>query len=1057
MKHGDEEVLQLFIEESREHLSGIEEDLLAIEQGGENASEQIVDKVFRAIHTIKGSASFFCFTSVKNLSHAMENVLGKFRSRELVPTGPIVSVLLDGADALRSMVNDLTNSEKMDTSSFISKLESFLAGTVAVECSGLSKKDTPATQTGKTTLQFLTPAFKMPFIIDLEKIYQTQQLGNERFVFLLEILTETDILAKNRNETELLEEIELIAQIIDTKKLSADNSACKCLVVLCISSMDKDILVECLAMSPERVSQVLTGRIGKDAEGQCSLTGVIVKHLDDRPAAIPESKVSPAEEHPLPAIKHEEKPSTLHPVEKKAISPSQETSLRVSIHTLDKLMTLAGEMVLTRNELLQNASARNMQKILVASQRVDSITSELQEAIMSTRMQSIGVVFSKFRRVVRDLSTQLEKQILLEIDGEEVELDKSIVEAVGDPLTHLVRNAVDHGIETPEARLQAGKPPQGTLVIRACHAAGQVVIEIIDDGKGIDPSVIRKKARSMGFVDDTVLSGMSDRELINLIFKPGFSTVDKVTEISGRGVGMDVVQNNLKKVGGAVDIESVPGKGTTIRIKLPLTLAIIPCLLVIVEGKRYAIPQGNLVELVRISASDVKRKMEMVGDAAVIRLRGELLPLIRVSDVLGISHKTYTNSTSGETAVNRRNTIADRRGARESEGSEEKRQRGEDRRKSPASAVNVVVVAAGNFKYGLIVDSLLDSSEIVVKPLGYHLCDCREYAGATILGDGQVALILDVMGIRRLLEMKDNADAISEHMARQSETDVRQYDYQSFLIVKNGEGDCFAIPVGLISRIEKIKEDAIKTTGGKAVVQYRGGTLRLFFIDDIVNVKVRTKRTNVYALVFQIGGREAGIVISEIVDTVNIYGSDIDNITHVQPGIIGSTVVLDSITLILDIFGIVKTFAPELSKLASDSQKVECGKRILIVEDSVFFLQQIRSFIEDAGYETLCAEDGVKGLAVLKNSSVKIDLILTDIEMPHMNGLELTRAIRADQTLKDIPIIAVTSVTGEKAQKTGFEAGVDEYLIKLDREAVLAACKRYLSTQLKQGLTKELV
>ena len=230
MKHGDEEVLQLFIEESREHLSGIEEDLLAIEQGGENASEQIVDKVFRAIHTIKGSASFFCFTSVKNLSHAMENVLGKFRSRELVPTGPIVSVLLDGADALRSMVNDLTNSEKMDTSSFISKLESFLAGTVAVECSGLSKKDTPATQTGKTTLQFLTPAFKMPFIIDLEKIYQTQQLGNERFVFLLEILTETDILAKNRNETELLEEIELIAQIIDTKKLSADNSSGRCII-----------------------------------------------------------------------------------------------------------------------------------------------------------------------------------------------------------------------------------------------------------------------------------------------------------------------------------------------------------------------------------------------------------------------------------------------------------------------------------------------------------------------------------------------------------------------------------------------------------------------------------------------------------------------------------------------------------------------------------------------------------------------------------------------------------------------------------------------------------
>ena len=355
-----------------------------------------------------------------------------------------------------------------------------------------------------------------------------------------------------------------------------------------------------------------------------------------------------------------------------------------------------------------------------------------------------------------------------------------------------------------------------------------------------------------------------------------------------------------------------------------------------------------------------------------------------------------------------------------------------------------MVVAAGDFKYGLIVDSLLDSSEIVVKPLGYHLCDCREYAGATILGDGQVALILDVMGIRRLLEMKDNTEAISKHLAKQSDT-VQQGDQQSFLIVKNGKDEFFAIPVGLISRIEKIKEDAIKTTGGKAVVQYRGGTLRLFFIEEVSNVCPRIKKNSAYAVVFQIGGREAGIVISEIIDTVNISAANIDNITHVQPGIIGSAVVLDSITLILDIFGIVKTCAPELSKAPSNSHKPECGKRILIVEDSLFFIQQIRSFIEDAGYETLCAEDGVKGLAILKNNSTKIDLVLTDIEMPHMNGLEMTRAIRADQMLRDIPVIAVTSVSGKNAEKLGHEAGIDEYLIKLDREAVLSACDRYLN------------
>lgn len=1045
MKFGDDEGLQLFIEESREHLCGIEADLLAIELGGEHAPEQIVDKVFRAIHTVKGSASFFAFIKTKELSHAMENVLGKIRSRELVPTGPIVSVLLDGADALRSMVNDLANSENVDISSFVNKLESFLVDTISIKKNEVVQKNKNTPQPNNTPLLFLAPASNILFEIDPAKIFATQQLGNGRFVFLLEILTGLDAIARDRNEADLLEEIEQIAQIIDTKKPQADTLAYNCILVLCISSMDKDIFVECLALPPERVSQVLTGKINKSADGQYSLSGVIVKHLVDNSVTSAESTVSHAESStPLQISIIEEKPTAAHPPEKKPVPSNQDSSLRVSIHTLDKLMTLAGEMVLTRNELLQNTSARNMQKILVASQRVDSITSELQETIMSTRMQSIGVVFSKFRRVVRDLSNQLQKQIQLEIEGEDVELDKSIVEAVSDPLTHLVRNAVDHGIETPEVRQMAGKPPQGTLVIRACHDAGQVVIEIIDDGKGIDPAVIRKKAKSLGFADDTVLGTMNDREVINLIFKPGFSTAEKVTEVSGRGVGMDVVQNNLKKVGGAVDIDSIPGKGTTIRIKLPLTLAIIPSLLVIVEGKYFAIPQANLIELVRISATDVKRKMEMVGDAAVMRLRGDLLPLIRVSDVLGITKKTFTNTISGKSGIERRKSIADRRGVLKSETADEKRQRGEDRRKSPSSAINVVVVAAGDFKYGLIVDSLLDSSEIVVKPLGYHLCDCREYAGATILGDGQVALILDIMGIRRLLEMKDTTDAISKHLAKQSET-VLLGDHQSFLIIKNGEDEFFAIPVGLISRIEKIKEDAIKTTGGKAVVQYRGGTLRLFFIDDVSNVKPRILNTNAYAVVFQIGGREAGIVISEIIDTVNISAANIDNYTHIQSGIIGSAVVLNSITLILDIFGIVKACAPELSKIVTNSNKPEYAKRILIVEDSVFFLQQIRSFVEDAGYETLCAEDGIKGLAILKNSSTKIDLVLTDIEMPHMNGLDLTRAIRADKTLKDIPVIAVTSVSGEKAEKLGHEAGVDEYLIKLDREAVLSACKRYLN------------
>lgn len=1057
MKQDDNEALKLFIEESREHLSGIEEDFLIIEKEGEHASDQIIDKVFRAIHTLKGSSSYFALEKIKALSHAMESVLGKVRNRDLKPVPELITVLLDGADALRSMVNDIENSEETDITTLVNSLDQF-CGSNDLSHTIVKDEDEKRQTSAETAEHF---QFRAPFTgvlvdIDLACIYDVQQRDRARFVYLLEIDVEHDSVAKGRSEEELLSEIQGIVPVISTKAISVENGSGRYNLVLCAATIDKCVVMECFTLPAERVSVVLSGMV-QNVNGQASLTGV-TQNCSIKPGNVLQQSDSSST-----ITTHQCNGST--PVtcaqehEKKAGKSLQESSLRVSIYTLDKLMTLAGEMVLTRNELLQNTTARNMQKILAASQRVDSITSELQEAIMSTRMQSIGVVLNKFRRLVRDLSGQLEKKINLEIEGEDVELDKSIIEAVADPLTHIIRNAVDHGIELPSTRLSSGKPSAGNLKIKASHEAGHVVIQIIDDGKGMDPGVIRKKAITMGIADEGSLSAMNDREVIQLIFRPGFSTADKVTEVSGRGVGMDVVQSNLKKVGGAIDIDSVVGKGTILRIKLPLTLAIIPSLLVIVEGERYAIPQANLVELVRICAADVKRKIEMVGGAAVMRLRGELLPLIRVSDVLGLN-KTYSDRSNIENCEDRRQSIADRRSAPdELDGIDKEPDRRQkfDRRKSPLSAVNVVVVAAGDFKYGLIVDSLLDSSEIVVKPLGYHLCDCKEYAGATILGDGQVALILDVVGIRRLLEMRENLDEVSRRSSIQSDTAANQCDRQTFLMVENGEDEFFAIPVGLIARIEKIREGMIKTTGGKQAVQYRGGTLRLFSIEDVSNVKTRKKESNSYAVLFQVGGREAGIITSEILDTIDIPASNIDDVTHVQPGIIGSAVVRGSIILILDIFGIVKTCAPELCGTVLDPETEEKGGRILIVEDSVFFLQQIRSFVEDAGFETVCAEDGARGLEILVNNESKIDVVLTDIEMPVMNGLELTRAIRSNQALKDIPVIAVTSVSGEKAERLGREAGVDEYLIKLERDAVLAACRRYLDKTAEKRKIKELV
>jgi two-component system chemotaxis sensor kinase CheA len=428
----------------------------------------------------------------------MESVLGRIRNRELKPVPELITVLLDGADILRSMVNDIENSEETDITPIINSLEPFYS---SKEPSRTIGKDSAVIS---ELYQFRAPFTGELLDIDLACIYEVQQTARARFIFLLEIDVENDSVAKGRSEEEFLSEIQGIVPIISTKAISVENGAGKYFLVLCGTSIDKSVIMECFTLPAERVSPVLSGMI-VNVKGQFSLSGV-TQNCCIKSGKVPQqSDFSPAI-----SIHHSNDNTTVASAqthEKKPDKSIQENSLRVSIHTLDKLMTLAGEMVLTRNELLQSTTTRNMEKILATSQRVDSITSELQEAIMSTRMQSIGVVLNKFRRLVRDLAGQLEKKVHLEIEGEDVELDKSILEAVADPLTHIVRNAVDHGIELPSVRMASGKPPAGNLKIKASHEAGHVVIQIIDDGKGMDPVVIRKKAITMGIAAPIITPG----------------------------------------------------------------------------------------------------------------------------------------------------------------------------------------------------------------------------------------------------------------------------------------------------------------------------------------------------------------------------------------------------------------------------------------------------------------------------------------------------------------------------------------------------------------------
>ena len=554
---------------------------------------------------------------------------------------------------------------------------------------------------------------------------------------------------------------------------------------------------------------------------------------------------------------------------------------------------------------------------------------------------------------------------------------------------------------------------------------------------------------------------MSDKEKVNLIFLPGFSMAKEVTDVSGRGVGMDVVKTNLDQLGGNVDIISEKGSGTTISIKLPLTLAIIPCQIIETDSERYAIPQVNLEELLRIPAGQVKERVERVGDAEVVRLRGVLLPLIRLADVIGIE-RTYYDPTTDERKPDRRKKIYDRRGKDSplfhTEGDSENsavERRSErprsiiDRRAAASSALNIVVVSTGSMKYGLIVDRLQDSEEIVIKPLGRHLQQCKGYAGATIMGDGRIALILDVSNLARMAQLTsiDGSDRASE-VARAAEAEIKAIaDKQSLLIFKNSEVEHFAVPLNQVERIEKIKRTDIEELGGKRVMKYRGGSLSLICVDDLAMVQPIADQESLLVIVFNIAKRSIGLLATGPIDALEV-SADIDDTTLSQPGIMGSIIIDSQTTMLVNVYEMVQTLFPNWFE-AQEKYEIEnidegVTPTILIAEDSKFFRNQVKGYMTEVGYDVIEAEDGVEAWDKLIDHGDEISMLVTDIEMPNMNGFELTQKIRGDGQYSELPIIALTTLASAEDVAKGKAVGVNEYHIKLDKERLMVSVHDYI-------------
>ena len=1051
----DDELLAEFINESREHLTAIEAELLAIEEGGENIDAELVNKVFRAAHSIKGASGYFGLNKVKELAHRAETVLDMIRSRKMVPNAEITNLLLAAFDKLREMINRPAESANADIDELVLNLTGLASSYLPQE------KKASLTQT--VTLQL--EGGGAPVVLSKFDYERSKECGN--YLYSVEYDLIHDIERRGQNVLEVFRTLSAAGQIVDcevnfeavgTLDDPIGNRLPLRLILATIFKPDDidflfphnrdkvKLLSEPTAAAPEAAAEAKAAARPKTAKAAAK---------NEPPAEQPKAgaAAAPAQAAPAPL------PAAPKPAAGSAVAAAAavvEDSIRVNVATLEMLMNLAGELVLGRNQLRASIAQKNSRALKAADQRINQITSELQDVVMQTRLQPIGNVFSKFPRLVRDLAASLQKDIQLEIRGKDVALDRSLIESLSDPLTHMVRNAVDHGVEAPEDRVKAGKNRQAQVTIDARHEAGQVVVEIVDDGRGIDPERIAKVALAKGLMTADKLDAMSAKDKTGLIFLPGLSTNTQVSEVSGRGVGMDVVKTNLDRLGGKVEIISTVGKGTTFRIKLPLTLAIIPSLIVSVEGERFAIPQINVEEMRHVQPDQAKTRIEIVGDAEVLLLRERLIPLVRFADLLGVV-PTYDDPKTGQTEVDRRARLADRRSPRIPDDGEEaaekpsakrpKRQhaRKPGDRRQDGGALEIVVVTTGTLTYGLVVGGFHDTEEIVVKPLGSHLKGLEEYAGATILGDGSLALIVDVAG----LAAKAHLDAVVRSTrGRERDEGAGQEEFSdshSLVLFHNAPEVLCALPLDTVTRIEHIAPGQVETIGGRRTMQYHGGLLPLVALADAAQVKPIGETKELAVMIANIRGHEVGLLGAMPVDVIETR-AQIDQTTHRQKGVAGSTIIRDRTALVADLYELVDATWPEWAAqqavLKPRSANAE-HTAVLLAEDSDFFRTQITRFLEEDGYPVLAAPDGEAAWELLLKNLEKVRAVVTDIEMPRLDGLGLVRRIRADKRTASLPIIALTSLAGEDDIARGKSAGIDDYQTKLDRDRLLERLREY--------------
>ena len=850
-----------FTAEANAHLTAMEAGLLQLES--QPHDEATINTVFRAAHSIKGTAGFFQLDNIVLLAHAIENLFGEIRDSKLLVTAPLLDCLLAAVDRLKLLVGDVKHSQTLKVADCVENLKRFLA---------------------QPTLQTIVPK----------------------------------------------------VESADARVKEADNQT-----------------------KPLYAASAETG---------------------------------------------------------------EDESIRVSVRLLDELLTTAGEMVLYRNQLLHIAQTFGSEtpQLDAVSKGIDGLTTNLQKTVMQARMQPVGHVFNKLPRMVRDLSRKLGKEVDLTLQGMEVELDRSLIELLADPLVHLIRNALDHGFETPAERQANGKPAAGVLTVRAYNMSGWVVVDVCDDGAGMNPEAIKQCARRKSLASEAELAVMSEEALLNLVMLPGFSTTEKPNALSGRGVGLDVVRSNIEQLGGKAEIFSDYGRGTTVRLTLPITLEIMSAFIVEAAGQPFIIPQKSVSELLLIQAGQKSNaSIEHIHTSIALRLRGRLFPLIRLRDIL----------------------------------QPQKQENWFDEFTHSEDLLRVLVIKSGHSAYGLVVDVVNDIEEILSKPMSALLGDCDLYSGVTVLGDGSIAMILDT---DKLQHLAGGITPIDEPGLRQERPSVTVDEDQYILLFNTFGGETLGLDLTMVARVEKVAASQLQKVGTKYYFAFQGRMIRVIcpeFHLPLSRQKGKNKNETMYIILPKWADQKLGIAAASIVDTVQT------NIVLEQNGpsgigIFGSALINNRVVTLLNLHELFLAAAPEYYRLSPRKTPVSGDKesktrqlRVLLAEDDPFFLKVIKSYLESDGYQVITAVNGEEALVQLH--AAEVDLVVSDIEMPVMNGLDLVRAIRNDEQLRRLPVVAVTSLVGDAHKEKGLRAGFDFYEHKLDRTHLLNRLRGILQNPAK--------